>query len=64
MREGLFEFDSLWEQLFPVEQARILQLLVERVSITEEGAEVRFRTEGLESILRELRPFTAEQVAA
>lgn len=64
VREALFEFDSLWDQLFPAEQARIVQLLVERVSITTDGAEVSFRTEGMESILRELRPAQAEQEAA
>lgn len=64
VREALFEFDSLWDQLFPVEQARIVQLLVERVSITTEGAEVSFRAEGMEGILRELRPVQGEQVAA
>lgn len=64
VREALFEFDGLWDQLFPAEQARIVQLLVERVSITTEGAEVSFRTEGMESILRELRPVQGEQEAA
>lgn len=64
VRDALFDFDSLWDQLFPAEQARIVQLLVERVSITTEGAEVSFRTEGMESILRELRPVLAGQEAA
>jgi DNA invertase Pin-like site-specific DNA recombinase len=64
VREALFEFDTLWDQLFPVEQARIVALLVERVSITTEGAEVSFRTEGMESIMRELRPMLEAQVAA
>src|SRR5690606_36293704 len=47
VREALLEFDSLWDPLFPAEQARIVQLLVERVSITTEGAEVSFRTVGM-----------------
>ena len=64
VREALFEFDSLWDQLFPAEQARIVQLLVERVSITTDGAEVSFRTDGMESILRELRPTQREHEAA
>jgi len=64
VREALFEFDTLWEQLFPAEQARIVQLLVERVSITTEGAQVSFRTEGLERIIQELRPAQSDRVAA
>ena len=32
-REALMQLDPLWEELFPAEQARIVQLLVERVDI-------------------------------
>ena len=31
----------------PAEQARIVQLLVERVEIAEDGLDIRFRTDGL-----------------
>src|SRR6185295_17277295 len=31
VREALDQFDPLWDELFPAEQARIVQLLVERV---------------------------------
>jgi hypothetical protein len=54
VREALIDFDPLWE-LFPTEQARIVQLLVERVDITGESASIRLRTEGLASLVRELR---------
>lgn len=64
VREALFEFDALWDQLFPAEQARIVQLLVARVSITTDGAEVSFRTKGMEAILRELRPEQTENAVA
>jgi site-specific DNA recombinase len=64
VRDALFEFDRLWNQLFPAEQARIVQLLVERVLVTTDGAEVAFRTEGMKSILRELAPLREGQVAA
>jgi site-specific DNA recombinase len=30
------QFDELWAELFPAEQARIVQLLVERVDISEQ----------------------------
>lgn len=64
VRAALFEFDGLWDQLFPAEQARIVQLLVEKVQVTTEGAEVSFRTEGMDRILCELRPAKPEEVAA
>jgi hypothetical protein len=37
--------------LFPVEQARIVQLLVERVDVREKALEVRIRAEGLVSLV-------------
>ena len=44
----------MWDQLFPVEQARIVQLLVERVDVQEDALEVRIRAEGLASLVGEL----------
>lgn len=55
VREALIDFDPLWEELFPAEQARIVQLLVERVDITGDSAAIRLRAEGLASLVRELR---------
>jgi hypothetical protein len=40
---------------FPAEQARIVQLLVERVDVREDALEVRIRAEGLASLVGELR---------
>ena len=48
-------FGSLWAELFPAEQARILKLLVERVDVMVDGLEVRLRAEGLASLVAELR---------
>jgi site-specific DNA recombinase len=50
----LTEFATVWNKLFPVEQARIVQLLVERVDVQEEALEVRIRAEGLVSFVAEL----------
>ena len=51
----LADFGSLWAELFPAEQARILRLLVERVDVQADGLEVRVRAEGLASLVAELR---------
>jgi site-specific DNA recombinase len=51
----LAEFATVWSELFPAEQARIVQLLVERVYVQEDALEVRIRAEGLASLGRELR---------
>jgi site-specific DNA recombinase len=55
VREELFRFEELWNELFPAEQARIVQLLVERVDISETGADIRLRVDGLSTVLNDLR---------
>jgi site-specific DNA recombinase len=54
VREALERLDPLWDELFPAEQARIVQLLVERVDIAAEGADIRLRREGLTSLVADL----------
>jgi site-specific DNA recombinase len=51
----LADFATVWSELFPAEQARIVQLLVERVDVQEDVLEVRIRAEGLASLVGELR---------
>ena len=51
---ALHEFRALWAQLFPAEQARIIQLLVRRVTVTAEGLEVDIRREGIAGVIREM----------
>lgn len=51
---ALHDFDALWAQLFPTEQARIIQLVVRRVTVTAAGLEVDIRREGISSVIREM----------
>jgi site-specific DNA recombinase len=55
--------NPFWDHPFPAEQARLVQLLVERVDVQEDGLEVRIRAEGLASLLGELRQ-QGERMAA
>jgi hypothetical protein len=59
----LADFATVWNELFPAEQARIVQLLVERVDVQEDALEVRIRAEGLASLIGELRQ-QCERMAA
>ena len=43
------------DELFPAEQARIVQLLVERVEVQPDRLNVRLRTAGLTKLVDELR---------
>jgi DNA invertase Pin-like site-specific DNA recombinase len=54
VRTALLEFDQLWNELFPVEQARIIQLLVERIDVGIAGVDIRLRVDGLTSLVGEL----------
>jgi site-specific DNA recombinase len=51
----LADFGTVWNELFPAEQARIVQLLVERVDVQQDALEVQIRAEGLASLVGELR---------
>lgn len=64
VRDDLQRFDDLWSELFPAEQARLVQLLVERVEISEKGADITLRVEGLTAVLNELRNGTHPQRSA
>jgi DNA invertase Pin-like site-specific DNA recombinase len=48
------DFQAIWGQLFPAEQARIIQLLVRRVTVTAAGLEVDLRKEGIAGIIRDM----------
>lgn len=52
--EALGRLDEVWEELFPAEQARILRLLVERITVGSDGVDLRLRLGGLRSLAGEL----------
>jgi hypothetical protein len=55
VRDALEQLDPIWDELFPAEQDRIVQLLVERVDIQEDGIEIRFRVDGLASLVEDFK---------
>ncbi|TPQ52948.1 site-specific recombinase, partial [Prosthecomicrobium hirschii] len=66
VRDALIRFDSLWDELFPAEQARIVQLLVARIDVGLDDVRVRFRVDGIGSVVTEVaaRQTRTERVAA
>ena len=60
VRKALQQLDPLWDELFPAEQARIVQLLVERVDIGLDCADIRLRIEGLTALVADLRAIGPE----
>src|SRR4030088_86967 len=64
VRGALLEFEPIWNELFPAEQARIVELLVERVDLQPDGIDLRLRIEGLTSLCSELRTSDGSQQEA
>jgi hypothetical protein len=56
----LNRLDPLWDELFPAEQARVIQLLVERVEVAPDGADIRMRTENLTKLVADLSAIKPE----
>ena len=54
MRDALSRLDPLWDELFPAEQERIVRLLVERVVVSEAGAEITLKLDGIAGLARDL----------
>ena len=54
VRSALHQFHDIWCELFPAEQARVIQLLVERIDLSQTGAIVTLRAEGLSTLIHEL----------
>ena len=64
VREALQDMDPIWDELFPYAQARVLQLLVERVEVHPSGLEIKFRMDGLETLVAEIRESLKNREAA
>jgi site-specific DNA recombinase len=54
VRDALRAFDPLWNQLFPAEQSRIIQLIVERVDVLIDRVDIKLRIAGITSLIGEL----------
>ena len=54
VREALEQLDPLWDELFPAEQARIVQLLVERIDVRVDGVDIKLRVDGLAGLYQEI----------
>jgi site-specific DNA recombinase len=64
VRTALKSFDPLWNELFPAEQARIIQLLVERVEVLTDRVDIKLRIAGVTSLVGELTGQPAPQRSA
>jgi hypothetical protein len=59
--EALGALEPVWDELYPAEQARILQLLIERIDAAHDGISVTLHAAGIRSLVAEL---AGEQASA
>ena len=55
VRKGLQSIEAVWDHLYHKEQARLLQLFVERVRVEPEGIHIDIRTNGINSLVLDLK---------
>jgi hypothetical protein len=60
---GLQRFNDLWDALYPAEQARIVRLLVDRVTVGPAGMAVDLRNNGITTLVRDLSANTHMEAA-
>ena len=53
--KALQAIDPVWDVLYPQEQQRIVSLLVEDITVSTGGIDIRFRTNGIEQVVEELQ---------
>lgn len=59
------QMSEVWEHLFPIEQNRIMRLLIDRVQLHEDGLDIIWQDDSWQRFCRELQrhQFVAEQRA-
>ncbi len=56
--ESLRRLDPIWDELFPLEQTRIIHLLIDQVIVNPDGMYIKIRGNGLHSLVSEVRDKT------
>lgn len=64
MRAAITELDLLWDQLFPGEQARIVQLLVARVELGVDSMSIKLHANGIADLVQEMGTMRQRELEA
>ena len=54
VRDSLQDFNRIWEHLFPIEKARIVQLIISRITVSTQGIQINFHASGLLNLCHQL----------
>ena len=60
VREGLQNIETVWDHLYHKEQARLLQLFIEKIRVEPEGIHIDIRTNGINSLVLDLKTAALE----
>ncbi len=60
MREELQSIQAIWHHLYHKEQARLLQLFVEKIRLEPQGVHIDIRTNGINSLVLDLKAAARE----
>ncbi len=55
IRDSLQDFNAVWEHLFPMEKARLVHLIVNRITVATHGVHINFQPSGLLNVCFQLR---------
>ncbi len=55
VRKNLMAIESLWDHLFHNEQMRLLQLFIERITVTVEGLSIEIRSNGINDLVQSIK---------
>ena len=50
VRDHLHRFNEVWDQLFPIEQRRIVHLIIKRIDVNMEGIDITYQPNGIAEI--------------
>jgi len=55
VRDSLQDFNAVWEHLFPIEKARLVHLIINRITVSTHGVEINFQPNGVVKMCQQLR---------
>jgi site-specific DNA recombinase len=62
--QTLQSIDQVWDHLFPVEQARIAHVLIDRIIVRKDGISIQWKTNSMPKLLRDsMMEFTHKEAA-
>jgi len=64
IRDALGDFNGVWQHLFPLEKARIMQLIVSRIVVSPQGMHITFHPGGLLNLCEQITPRQKKEKAA